>query len=111
MGYFMQLFSLQGKIAFVTGTGSSIGQAIAVGLAEAGADVACFDLPDSPGIASTVEHIQALDRRALALSGTVTERAALDVAIARTEQELGELIVAVNCAGIANRQAAEDLEL
>lgn len=107
----MQLFSLEGQVAFVTGAGSGIGQAIAVGLAEAGADVACFDLPNSPGIHTTVERIQTVGRKALALAGTVTDRAALDAAVARTERELGELSVAVNCAGIANAQAAEDLEL
>lgn len=98
----MQLFRLDGQVAFVTGAGSGIGQAIAVGLAEAGADVACFDLPGSTGIDSTVERINALGRRALALQGTVTGRATLDAAIARTETELGALSVAVNCAGIAN---------
>ncbi|KPC42831.1 Short chain dehydrogenase [Pseudomonas amygdali pv. morsprunorum] len=107
----MQLFRLDGQVAFVTGAGSGIGQAIAVGLAEAGADVACFDLPGSAGIGDTVERINALGRRALALQGTVTDRATLDAAIARTETELGALNVAVNCAGIANAQAAEDLEL
>ncbi|MCD5993508.1 SDR family oxidoreductase [Pseudomonas sp. CDFA 602] len=107
----MQLFRLDGQVAFVTGAGSGIGQAIAVGLAQAGADVACFDLPASPGINSTVERISALGRRALALSGTVTDRTALDAAVARAEAELGELSVAVNCAGIANAQAAEELEL
>ncbi len=43
----MNLFSLEGKVAIVTGAGSGIGQRIAVGLAEAGASVACFDLETS----------------------------------------------------------------
>jgi NAD(P)-dependent dehydrogenase (short-subunit alcohol dehydrogenase family) len=45
----MNLFSLEGKIALVTGAGSGIGQRIAVGLAEAGASIGCFDLPSSKG--------------------------------------------------------------
>ena len=107
----MQLFRLDGQTAFVTGAGSGIGQAIAVGLAEAGANVACFDLPNSLGIGHTVERIQALGRKALALGGTVTDKASLEHAVARCENELGPLSVAVNCAGIANAQAAEELEL
>ncbi|WP_407315996.1 SDR family oxidoreductase [Pseudomonas sp. nanlin1] len=107
----MQIFRLDGQTAFVTGAGSGIGQAIAVGLAQAGADVACFDLPNSAGVAQTVERIQALGRRAVALSGTVTDKASLDAAVASCEQQLGDLSVAVNCAGIANAQAAEALEL
>ena len=90
----MQLFSLQGQVAFVTGAGSGIGQAIAVGLAEAGADVACFDLPGSPGIASTVERIQALGRRALALSGTVTERQVELIQKLIDKQEPKEVVLA-----------------
>ena len=43
----MQIFRLDDQIAFVTGAGSGIGQRIAVGLAEAGADVALFDLAAS----------------------------------------------------------------
>ncbi len=38
----MELFNLDGQVAMVTGSGSGIGQAIAIGLAEAGADVGCF---------------------------------------------------------------------
>ena len=49
-------------IAFVTGAGSGIGQGIAVGLAEAGADVALFDLPSSAGLDETA----ARDRRSRA---------------------------------------------
>lgn len=107
----MHLFTLDGQTAFVTGAGSGIGQAIAVGLAEAGANVACFDLPGSAGIGQTVERIRALGKQALALSGTVTDKASLEAAVAACETELGPLSVAVNCAGIANAQAAEALEL
>ncbi|WCE07491.1 MULTISPECIES: SDR family oxidoreductase [Pseudomonas] len=107
----MRLFDLGGQTAFVTGAGSGIGQAIAVGLAEAGANVACFDLPGSRDLAGTVERIQAHGRRALALEGSVTSAADLEAAVARTEVELGPLSLAVNSAGIANAQAAEELEL
>lgn len=107
----MRLFDLGGQTAFVTGAGSGIGQAIAVGLAEAGANVACFDLPGSRDLAGTVARIQAHGRRALALEGSVTSAADLEAAVARTEAELGPLSLAVNSAGIANAQPAEELEL
>ncbi|WP_312374052.1 SDR family oxidoreductase [Pseudomonas oryzihabitans] len=107
----MRLFDLGGQTAFVTGAGSGIGQAIAVGLAEAGTQVACFDLPGSRDLAGTVERIQAHGRRALALEGSVTSAADLEAAVARTEAELGPLSLAVNSAGIANAQPAEELEL
>ncbi|RJY20037.1 short chain dehydrogenase, partial [Pseudomonas syringae pv. actinidiae] len=70
-----------------------------------------FDLPGSTASAALLNASMPLGRRALALQGTVTDRATLDAAIARTETELGALSVAVNCAGIANAQAAEELEL
>ncbi|WP_216322105.1 SDR family oxidoreductase [Deinococcus aestuarii] len=107
----MDLFSLTGQTAFVTGAGSGIGQRLAVGLAEAGADVACFDLPGSEGLAETVGQIGALGRRALALTGSVTQAEDLAAAIARTEAELGPVSVAVNSAGIANAFPAEEMEL
>lgn len=107
----MRLFDLGGQTAFVTGAGSGIGQAIAVGLAEAGAQVACFDLPGSRDLAGTVARIQTHGRRALALEGSVISAADLEAAVARTEAELGPLSLAVNSAGIANAQPAEELEL
>ena len=69
----MNLFSLEGKIAFVTGAGSGIGQRIAVGLAEAGASVGCFDLASSSGLNDTVKRIEGVGRRGLALTGDVTQ--------------------------------------
>jgi len=105
----MNLFDLSGETALVTGAGSGIGQRLAVGLAEAGANVACLDLPGSAGLGETVERIAALGRRALRLDGDVTQAADLQRAVARCEVELGPLSVALNCAGIANATAAEDM--
>jgi NAD(P)-dependent dehydrogenase (short-subunit alcohol dehydrogenase family) len=105
----MNLYSLEGKIAFVTGAGSGIGQRIAVGLAEAGASVGCFDLEASKGLEVTVEQIKALGRQALAVRGDVTRAADLQQAVATVDKQLGPLSVAVNCAGIANAAPAEEM--
>jgi NAD(P)-dependent dehydrogenase (short-subunit alcohol dehydrogenase family) len=107
----MNLFSLEGKISFVTGAGSGIGQRIAVGLAEAGASVGCFDLASSSGLDGTVGQIEKVGRRAIALTGDVTQGADLNQAIDAVEKELGPLSIAVNCAGIANAVAAEEMPL
>lgn len=105
----MNLFSLEGKIAFVTGAGSGIGQRIAVGLAEAGASVGCFDLASSSGLNETVKRIEGAGCRGLALTGDVTQSEDLAAAIATLEKELGPLSVAANCAGIANAAPAEQM--
>jgi NAD(P)-dependent dehydrogenase (short-subunit alcohol dehydrogenase family) len=107
----MKIFSLAGEVAFVTGAGSGIGQRIAVGLAEAGADVALFDVPDSGGIGKTAADIHALGRRSLVTAGDVTRAADLKAAVVATERELGAVSVAVNSAGIANAAPAEELPL
>jgi len=105
----MKLFRLDDEVAFVTGAGSGIGQAIAVGLAEAGAHVACFDLPGSATQPDTLARIAKLNRRTLDLRGNVTSAADMAAAIARAEKELGPIVAAVNCAGIANGGPAEDM--
>lgn len=106
----MGLFDLQGEIALVTGAGSGIGQRIAVGLAEAGADVACFDLPQqAPGLDATAQRIRALGKRALTQTGDVTNAIDLARSVAEVEQQLGALSIGMNCAGIANAAPAEDM--
>jgi NAD(P)-dependent dehydrogenase (short-subunit alcohol dehydrogenase family) len=107
----MRMFSLKDEIALVTGAGSGIGQGIAIGLAEAGADVALFDLPASKGLAETAAAVEGKGRRALIVTGDVVDGAALAAAVAKTEQELGPLSLAVNCAGIANATPAEDMPI
>jgi NAD(P)-dependent dehydrogenase (short-subunit alcohol dehydrogenase family) len=105
----MDWFRVDGQTAFVTGAGSGIGQAIAIGLAQAGAQVACFDLPSSAGLATTVGQIQALRQTALSLTGDVTSEADLQAAMETIGAELGPLDIAVNCAGIANATPAEEM--
>ena len=107
----MNLFSLEGKISFVTGAGSGIGQRVAVGLAEAGASVGCFDLASSSGLNGTVAQIEKVGCRAIALTGDVTAAADLKQAVDIVQKELGPLSIAVNCAGIANAEAAEEMPL
>jgi len=105
----MDLFRLENEVAFVTGAGSGIGQRLAVGLAEAGADVCCFDLPSSAGLAATVARINEKGRRALAVTGDVTQAADLHAAVAQAQLQLGPVDVALNCAGIANAAPAESM--
>ena len=107
----MRLFSLQGETALVTGAGSGIGQAIAIGLAEAGADVALFDLPSSAGLEDTARAVAAPGRRSLKLTGDVADADALTRAVERVEADWGALSLAVNSAGIANAKPAEEMGL
>lgn len=107
----MEWFRLDDQNAFVTGAGSGIGQGIAIGLAQAGANVACFDLAASAGLAETVRQIQGFGRSAIGLTGDVTQAADLQRAVDTAAAELGALDVAVNSAGIANATAAEAMPL
>lgn len=107
----MKLFDLGGDVAIVTGAGSGIGQAIAIGLAEAGADVACFGHPSNSGLDQTAQRIRQLGRKALVLEGSVTSATDLSQAIDRIERELGALTVAVNNAGVGAGGQAETLAL
>jgi len=91
----------------VTGAARGIGQAAALALAAAGADVAAIDL--EPPV-ETQERVQALGRRALALRADVSERRAVELAVAATLAEFGRLDVVVNNAGIIERRALEDLD-
>ncbi len=98
-------FNLLGKSALVTGASSGIGQAIAVGLAEAGADVACH-CRTSGGAAETIQAIERSGRRAIEVNGDMAESSApqqvADAAIAA----LGKVDILINNAGTIRRNPA-----
>src|SRR3954452_10643588 len=100
-------FRLDDQVALVTGASSGIGQAIAVGLAEAGSAVGCLDRGD---VTETVAAVGAAGGRACAVTADVTDAAALDAAVGRLQRELGPLRLAVNSAGIANAAPAEEMD-
>jgi NAD(P)-dependent dehydrogenase (short-subunit alcohol dehydrogenase family) len=103
-------FRLDRRVALVTGAASGIGRRIALGVAEAGADVGCLDIPGS-GLDAVVDDIERLGRRAVAVPADVTSAADLTGAVTRVEGDLGALSLAVNSAGIANAAPAEEMSL
>ena len=91
-------FKLDGKVAIVTGAGRGIGAAIALGFAEAGADVALGARTLSE-VEAVAGQIRKLGRRALALPCDVMERAQLEAFAEQSAKELGRIDVLVNNAG------------
>ena len=91
-------FRLDGKVALVTGAGRGIGAGIALGFAEAGADVVCAARTEAE-IESVAEKVRALGRRALPLRCDVMQRSELEALAARALAEFGRVDVLVNNAG------------
>lgn len=89
------------KVALVTGAGSGIGKAIAVALAEAGADVVGTELPDRMGDLEPVsDAVRDNGQRALALPLRLPDVADIDRVVADAIKEFGRIDILVNNAGI-----------
>ncbi|HEX4302012.1 MAG TPA: SDR family oxidoreductase [Rhizomicrobium sp.] len=95
----MNRFSLAGKCAVVTGGSRGIGRAIALGLAEAGADIVFTYRDNAAEAAVTTVEIARFGRRSLALPMDVTDRARVEC-VAREAKRFGPISILVNNAGI-----------
>ena len=98
-------FDLAGKVAVVTGANTGIGQAIAVALAAAGAEVACVGRTPAE---ETAEQIRALGRRVVLIPADLSAIAPVQQVVDTTLAELGRLDILVNNAGIIRRADAVD---
>jgi 3-oxoacyl-[acyl-carrier protein] reductase len=96
----MSRFSLSGRNAFVTGGSRGIGRAIALGLAEASADVALTYNSQNAEADKVVSQIESLGRRAAAFQMNVTDRASVEAAAKDARGFLGPISILVNNAGI-----------
>jgi 2-deoxy-D-gluconate 3-dehydrogenase len=100
-----QLFDLSGRVAIVTGANTGIGQAIALALAGAGADIAAVGRTPAE---DTVARVRGLGRRAVMVSADLSSIEPIDRVIEQTLKELGGLHILVNNAGTIRRADALD---
>jgi len=93
-------FKLDGKVAIVTGAARGLGQGIAVGLAEAGADVALVDILDTT---ESKERIEKLGRKAVSIKADLAKKASVDSIISETLDAFSRIDILFNNAGIIRR--------
>jgi 3-oxoacyl-[acyl-carrier protein] reductase len=91
--------NLSGKTALVTGAGRGIGKAIAIALAQAGADV-CVTARTESQINETAAEIRKIGRSALAVAADATDAKAVAHVVEKTIADLGGLHILINNAGI-----------
>jgi glucose 1-dehydrogenase len=104
--------SLAGRRALVTGANSGIGQAIALALGAAGADVAVNYVTHPEAADAVVAQLVAGGHRAVALRADVSNEADVEAMFAQVDAQWGGLDILVNCAGIDGvRALAQDARM
>lgn len=101
-------FSLNGKTALVTGSAKGIGRAVAVALAEAGADVACH-ARTAGSAGETVAAVEALGRNSAEIVGDMAEKETPGRLVDAVIETFGSIDILINNAGIIRRSPAVDL--
>lgn len=95
----LERFSLEGKVAIVTGASRGFGAAIAVGLAEAGADVVLAARTES-ALREVAANIEALGRKALVVPTDMLDKAAIENLATAAIAAFGKIDILINNAGL-----------
>ncbi len=93
-------FKLDSKVAIVTGSARGLGQAMAIGLAEAGANIALTDVLD---MSESKGQIEKLGRRCITIKADLSKKESINVIIKQTVEQLGGIDILLNDAGIIRR--------
>ena len=102
----LDAFRLDDRVALVTGASTGLGQAIAIGLAEAGANVACHGNTKSAD--ATCEAVSRLGRTSLAVTGDLSKKETPQKLVEATIERFGRLDILVNNAGTIRRAPAAE---
>ena len=101
----MNSFDLTGKVALVTGSSGGLGQGMALGLAQAGADIISVSYSSSK---ETVDKVQALGREALEIEADLSKHDTLEDVVHQALAFKGKIDILVNNAGIIRRAPAAE---
>ncbi len=104
-------FSLSGKKALVVGGRRNMGKGFALGLAEAGADVAVTDLNIEDGrLYRVAEEIEEMGRQSMALQADISSKASVDALVAKVLAAFGGIDILMNVAVMYHRKSLLDLD-
>lgn len=104
------LFDLSGQVAVVSGAASGMGRAMALALAEAGADLMLVDI-NGEGVQATAHCIEDMGRRAVPARCDVSDVAAVRALFAQLDREFGRIDFLGNVAGDGALAAPEEIEI
>src|SRR5260370_21274351 len=105
-----KLFDLSGKVTIVTGGNGGIGLGMALGLAEAGADIAIVGRNEAKSVAA-VDDVKQRGAKAISVTADVTDKAAVEAMVELVARELGRIDILVNNAGINVRKPPHTLQI
>jgi len=103
-----EMFDLRGEKAIVTGAAQGLGEQIALGLAEAGADIAVVDI-NIDGTVRVAESIRNIGRESISIKVDVTKISDVENMVKMVKDRFGEIDILVNNAGIVNNLPAEQI--